>query len=67
MKRKTYRNFMIIKNKLMREKKYDSNEASQLTHLIFENTEYDTEGRTAEFFYSRVLSKAEYEAQQDGR
>lgn len=63
MKRKTYRNFLIIKNKLMKEKGYPSDEASKLTHLIFENTENDGAGRTAEDFYSKILSKAEYEAQ----
>lgn len=63
MKRKTYRNFMIIKNKLIKEKGYTSEEASKLTHLIFESTENDDAGRTAEHFYSTVLSKAEFEEQ----
>lgn len=63
MKRKTYRNFIIIMNKLMKEKGYDKDEASKLTHLVFENTEFDLAGRTAEYWYSRILSKAEYEAE----
>lgn len=63
MKRKTYRNFLIIKNKLMREKGYSSEEASNLTHLIFENTLNDMTGRPAEYFYSMVLSKEEFESQ----
>lgn len=62
MKRKTYRNFMIIRNKLMREKGYSPEEASNLTHLIFENVEYNP-GRTAEDFYSMVISKEEFESQ----
>jgi hypothetical protein len=54
---------MIIKNKLMKEKGYNSEEAAKLTHLVFENTENDLAGRTAEYFYSMIISKAEYEAQ----
>lgn len=65
MKRKTYRNFIIIKNKLMREKGYGNDEASKLTHLVFDNTENDDAGRTAEYWYSRILSKAEYDAEYD--
>lgn len=63
MKKKTYRNFLIIRNKLMNEKRYSPKEASELTHLIFENTNLDVLGRTAEYFYSTVLSKADFETQ----
>ena len=63
MKRKTYHNFLIIRNKLMSEKGYTPQEASDLTHKIFENTHNDALGRTAEHFYSMVLPKAEFEAQ----
>ena len=67
MKNKTYRNFTIIKNKLIREKGYNKEEASKLTHIVFENTVLDDAGRTAEYWYSRILSKSEFEAQQEER
>ena len=61
MKRKTYRNFMIIANKLQREKGYAKQEAFDLAHKVFENVENDGAGRTAEFFYGMIASKIEYE------
>lgn len=61
MKRKTYRNFIIIANKLQREKGYSKQEAFDLAHKVFENVENDGAGRTAEFFYGMILSKAEFE------
>ena len=61
MKRKTYRNFMIIANKLQREKGYAKQEAFDLAHKGFENVENDGAGRTAEFFYGMIVSKTEYE------
>lgn len=63
MKKKTYRNFLIIRNRLMNEKGYSPQEASDITHKIFENTHNDTAGRPAEHFFSMVLSKAEFETQ----
>jgi hypothetical protein len=63
IRRKTYHNFLIVRNKLMREKGYDPTEASELTHLIFENAENDGAGRSVEHFYDMVLSKTDYEAQ----
>ena len=60
MKRKTYRNFMIIANKLQREKGYAKQEAFDLAHKVFENVENDGAGRTAEFFYGMIVSKIEY-------
>lgn len=62
MKRKTYRNFIIIMNKLQREKGYTRAEAEKLTQQIFDNLEANA-GRTAEQFYNMVLSKAEYVAE----
>ena len=59
MKRKTYRNFLIMMNRLQREKGYTKSEAEKLTHQIFENLEANA-GRTAEQFYNMILSKAEY-------
>lgn len=61
IKNKTYHNFLIIRNKLMREKGYTPEEASKLTHLIFENLSCN-QGRTAEEFYNLILSKEEFEA-----
>lgn len=62
IKTKTYHNFLIIRNKLMREKGYSPKEAEQLTHYIFESLSCN-QGRTAEEFYNPILSKEEYEAQ----
>ena len=61
MKRKTYRNFMIIANKLQREKGYSQQEAFDLSHKVFENVENDGAGRTAEFFYGMIVSKNDFE------
>ena len=61
MKRKTYRNFMIIANKLHREKGYNQKEAFDLSHKVFENVENDGAGRTAEFFYGMIVSKNDFE------
>ena len=62
IKRKTYRNFLIVKNKLMREKGYLSEEASKITHMLFENFLYG-DGRSLEWYYDQVLSAADYAAQ----
>ena len=61
MKRKTYRNFIIIANKLQREKGYTKQEAFELAHKVFENVENDGAGRTAEFFYGMIVSKNDFE------
>jgi hypothetical protein len=62
MRRKTYRNFLIVKNKLMNEKGYRPEEASEITHDIFENYDYDST-RTVRDYYDRILSREEFEAQ----
>ncbi len=59
MKRKTYRNFLIIMNNLQREKGYTKSEAEKLAHQIFSNLEANA-GRTAEQFYNMILSKSDY-------
>lgn len=61
MKRKTYHNFLVIRNKLMREKHYDCETATTLTHRIFDECLPANPCRTAEWFYDRILSKEEYE------
>lgn len=62
MYRKTYHNFMIVANALMREKGYTFDEATKLTHNVFANVEANP-GRHAEEFYRPIISKAEYEAE----
>jgi hypothetical protein len=62
MKKKTYHNFLIVRNKLMNEKGYDPKTASELTHRIFENLEANP-SQTAKMFYDHILSKEEFEAQ----
>ena len=64
MKNKTYHNFLIVKNKLMNEKGYRPEEASEITHLIFENYNYDST-RTVRNYYDRILSKEEFEARME--
>ena len=62
IRNKTYRNFIIIKNKLMKEKGYSPEEATKLSHLVFENVFYDKDcgNRSAEYFYNRILSAKYY-------
>ena len=62
IRNKTYRNFIIIKNKLMKEKGYSPDEASKLTHHVFENVFYDKDygNRSAEYFYNTILSAEEF-------
>lgn len=59
IKRKTYSNFILIMNRLQKEKGYSRSEAEKLTHQIFDNLEANA-GRTAEQFYNMILSKADY-------
>ena len=62
MKNKTYRNFLIVKNKLMTEKGYDPTTATDLTHRIFENHSIDPFHSIKEY-YDRILTKEEFDAQ----
>ena len=66
MKNKTYRNFLIVRNKLMTEKGYDPTTAADLTHLIFENLKANP-GQNIKMFYDRILSKEEFEALHERR
>lgn len=67
IKNKTYRNFLIVKNRIVKEKHYDETEASKLTHLVFDNYEQDKGygNNSIEFFLDRILPKEEYEAEYD--
>ena len=62
IRNKTYRNFMIIRGKLIREKGYSPEEATKLTHLVFENVLYDKNcgDRPAEYFYNTISSAEEF-------
>ena len=62
IRNKTYRNFLIIKNKLMKEKHYSSEEAVAITHQIFDNVFMDQDygNRSAEFFYSLIVDSNIY-------
>lgn len=64
MKNKTYRNFIIVKNKLMKEKGYDKDEAAKLTHMVFDNFESDHGFHNIQFWYDMILSKADYAREQ---
>lgn len=61
IKRKTYRNFLIIRNKLMNEKHYDPRTAEKITHQIFDELAYYPD-RSAEWFYNMILSKEDFES-----
>ena len=65
IRNKTYRNFIIIKNKLTKEKGYTPEEASQITHQIFENVWFDKDygNRSAEFFYDAIVDADTYNQQ----
>lgn len=65
IRNKTYRNFIIIRNKLIREKGYSKEEATTLSHTIFENVFYDKDhgNRSAEYFYDMVLTAEQYRGQ----
>ena len=62
IRNKTYRNFIIIRNKLMKEKGYSREEATKLSHLVFENVfdDKDYGNRPAEYFYNTILSAEEF-------
>ena len=62
IRNKTYRNFIIIRNKLMKEKGYSREEATKLSHLVFENVfdDKDYGNRSAEYFYNTILSAEEF-------
>lgn len=64
MKKKTYHNFLIVRNKLMNEKGYPPKDASEIAHHIFENYDYDST-RTVRDYYDRILSKEEFEARME--
>lgn len=62
MKKKTYHNFLIVRNKLMFEKGYEPREAERITHRIFNNYQLDNT-HTIKWYYDMVLTKEEFEMQ----
>jgi Mn-dependent DtxR family transcriptional regulator len=62
MKKKTYRNFLIVRNKLMNEKGYDPKTAADLAHRIFKNYSLDS-FHTIKDYYDRILTREEFESQ----
>ena len=65
MRNKTYHNFMRVCKYLQEVKHYETDEARQLAHKVFENVEADKEygNRTAEAFMHMILPAEEYYAQ----
>lgn len=62
MKKKTYRNFLIVRNKLMNEKGYDPRTSEQIAHRIFENYQLDNT-HSIQWYYDKVLTREEFELQ----
>ena len=60
MKRKTYRNFLIVWNALQKEKGYDKETAREISHRIFDNAESD-QCRPILWYYNAVLPREEFE------
>lgn len=62
MKRRTYRNFMLVMEILQDVKHYTKSEAERIARQIFDNVE-DDKGRgdrSAEWFLSRIVTKEEW-------
>lgn len=62
MKRKTYRNFLVVRNKLLKEKGYAVQDANAIAHRIFENYDLDN-SRTIKDYYDRVITREQFETQ----
>ena len=65
MKRRTYRNFMLVMDILQDVKHYNASEAERIARQIFDNVEADKGrgDRSAEWFLSRIITKEEWLAQ----
>lgn len=65
MRNKTYRNLLIVWNKLQRDYHYEKEEARILAHRVFDNVEADKGygNRTAEDFLAMILPAEEFYAQ----
>ena len=60
IKNKTYRNLMIVINKIQK-KGYDFDEAERMARLIFDEFEARPLGMSIEEWVNRILPKEEYE------
>lgn len=62
MKRRTYRNFMLVMDILTDVKHYTKGEAEKITRQIFNDVEADKGrgDRSAEWFLARIISKEEW-------
>lgn len=62
MKRKTYRNFILVMDILQDVKHYNPQEAERLAHKVFENVEADRKygNRSAEYFIDKILPAEEF-------
>lgn len=65
MKRRTYRNFMLVMDILQDQKHYTKPEAERIARQIFDDVEADKGrgDRSAEWFLSRIITKEEWLAQ----
>lgn len=66
MKRRTYRNFLLVMDILQDVKHYTKSEAERIARQIFDNVE-DDKGRgdrSVEWFLSRIVTKEEWLEQQ---
>lgn len=62
IKNLTYRNFMVIMNRVMR-KGYNKEEAESITRGIFSLHEANPNGWSVESLEQKILSKGEYDAE----
>ena len=67
MKRKTYKNFILIMDMIQDLKHYNPQEAERLTRKVFENVEADKGpgklNRSAEYFIDMILPAEEFYAE----
>lgn len=66
MKRRTYRNFLLVMDILQDVKHYTKSESERIARQIFDNVENDKGrgDRSAEWFLSRIVAKEEWLAEQ---
>lgn len=62
IKRLTYRNFMVIMNRVIR-KGYSKEEAESITRGIFDKHEANPNGVSVEALERMIVSKEEYDAE----
>lgn len=62
MKKRTYKNFMLVMDILQDVKHYTKSEAERLARQVFDNVEADRGhgDRSAEWFLEKIISKEEW-------